>query len=275
MSIFQKLSRHYPKIPGYRRLRPKQCQVFGVGSPKTGTHSLAGLFEKHFRTLHEAEASAEIHLFSRLHQGLCRPGEIQQWFADRSHRLWLECDVSHLHGHFAAEIAEALPEAKFILTMRDPFTWLDSSFNQSLGRPANETWARMRKLVYGELPDQYPEQEIILQKNGLYPVTALLNRWAERIERVTAAIPAERLLIIQTTELKHSAGRIADFCGINPRLLLMKRAHQFPARRKIGLLDKIDKQYLDTLVEARCGNILKHYFPKLQEISDLSKNFCD
>ncbi len=260
MSSSSKFVKHYPKIPGYRLIKPRRCQVFGVGSPKTGTHSLAGIFEKNFRALHEAEVKQQIELLLRHLKGLCHPGETRQWFIDRSHRLWLDCDVSHLHGHFVAEIAEAIPEAKFILTLREPRSWLDSAFNQTLGRPVGGLWAALRTAVYGDQPDDYPEQEKALQALGLYSLSQYLDRWAERIERVTAAIPQERLLILKTRELENSADRIADFCGVDRHLLSAKEAHRFPAAKKTGVLDSIDKEYLEGLIHQRCGALLQRYF---------------
>jgi len=260
MSFFRKLSRHYPKIPGYRRLRPRRCQVFAVGSAKTGTHSLVAMFEKNFRSRHEAEVNREMELFVRKFRGECNSEELGRWFAERSHRLWLECDVSHLHGYFASEIAQALPDAKFILTLRDPYSWLDSAFNQTLGRPLNTPWTNIRRQIFGPLPDTYPEQEMVLRQRGMYPISDHLNRWADRIEQVTQSIPPERLLIIKTSELKKNAARIAEFCEIEPRLLSAERAHQFPAARKAGLLDSIDREYVNALIEQRCGKILGQYF---------------
>lgn len=260
MSAFQKLSKHYPKIPGYRRFNPRRCQVFAVGSAKTGTHSLAAMFDANFRTRHEAEVNRQIALYARKDEGRCDDGEIEQWFIERSRRLWLECDVSHLHGYFASHIARALPDAKFILTLREPYSWLDSAFNQTLGRPLNHHWSAMRQQVYGRLPEIYPEQESVLQQHGLYPIAALLNRWAERIEQITQSIPAERLLIVKTRELKQSTDRIADFCGIPCRLLSAEQGHQFRAAKKIGLLDGIDRDYIDGLIQQRCGVILAKYF---------------
>lgn len=260
MSSSSKFVKHYPKIPGYRLMKPRRCQVFGVGSPKTGTHSLTSIFERNFRALHEAEVKPQIELLLRHRKGLCRPGEIRQWFIDRSHRLWLDCDVSHLHGHFAADIADAIPEAKFILTLREPRSWLDSAFNQTLGRPVSGHWADLRTAVYGEKPDHYPEPEKALQALGLYPISQYLDRWAERIERVSATIPQERLLILKTRELENSAERIADFCGVDRHQLSTKEAHRFPAAKKAGVLDGIDNEYLENLVSGRCGALLKKYF---------------
>lgn len=260
MSLSSKFVKHYPKIPGYRLIHPRRCQVFGVGSPKTGTHSLVSVFERHFRAMHEAEVKPEIELIIRHLNGRCRPGEIRQWFIERSHRLWLECDVSHVHGFFAAQIADAIPEAKFILTLREPRSWLDSAFNQTLGRPVNHHWAQLRTAVYGELPKRYPEQEKPLQALGLYPVAHYLDRWAKRIELVTAAVPPNRLLILQTRELKTSAERIADFCGVARQLLSADEAHRFPAAKKVGVLEGLDKNYVDELIQQRCSAILGKYF---------------
>jgi len=260
MSLPTKFVKHYPKIPGYRLINPRRCQVFGVGSPKTGTHSLVSIFEPHFRTLHEAEVKQEIDLYLRHQRGQCRPGEIGQWFVDRSRRLWLDCDVSHLHGHFAGEIADAIPAAKFILTLRHPRSWLDSAFNQTLGRPVNARWEAMRTAVYGPLPEVYPEQEKSLQALGLYPIALYLDRWAQRVENVTATVPQERLLVLKTTELKHSAERIADFCGIERRLLSANEAHRYTAAKKTGSLDTIDNDYLDSLIAQRCSAILEKHF---------------
>lgn len=260
MSSPSKFIKHYPKIPGYRLIHPRRCQVFGIGSPKTGTHSLTSLFERNFRALHEAEVKLEIELFLRRHEGLCRPGEIRQWFIDRSHRLWLDCDVSHLHGFFAADIAEAIPEAKFILTLREPRSWLDSTFNQTLGRPVGGYWAKLRSAVYGEKSDHYPEQERSLQGLGLYTISQYLDLWAERIEHVASAIGQERLLILKTHELEQSADRVADFCGVDRQQLSAKEAHRFPAAKKTGALDGIDKDYVEDLIYQRCGTLLQRYF---------------
>ena len=260
MSSSSKFVKHYPKIPGYRLMKPRRCQVFGVGSPKTGTHSLTSIFERNFRALHEADVKQQIELLLRNRKGLCRPGEIRQWFVDRSHRLWLDCDVSHLHGHFATDIAEAIPEAKFILTLREPRSWLDSAFNQTLGRPVSGHWADLRTAVYGGKPEHYPEPEKALQALGLYSISQYLDRWAERIERVSATIPQERLLILKTRELENSAERIADFCGVDRHQLSTKEAHRFPAAKKAGVLDGIDNEYLENLVSGRCGALLKKYF---------------
>ena len=99
-----------------------------------------------------------------------------------------------------------------------------------------------------------------MQANGLYPISQYLDRWAERIERVTVAISQERLLILKTRELENSAERIADFCGVDRHLLSAKEAHRFPAATKVGVLNAVDKNYLDDLIQQRCGAILEKYF---------------
>lgn len=260
MKLLERLVKHQPLIPFYRRVRPRRCQVFGIGGPKTGTHSLVGLFDRRFRALHEAEAREQIALLHRWRLGQCDSNEIQLWFTRRDHRLWLELDASHLHGHFVAEIVEALPQAKFILTLRDPYSWLESAFNQSLGRPANEHWTLLRKIVYGPLPEQFAPEEQVLQQHGLYTLQSYLNRWAERIEIVQRYVPHDRLLILHTKNIKTSTEQIADFCGVKAQELAAHRGHQFTARKKFGLLEQIDPNYLRTHVEARCGALLTQYF---------------
>ncbi len=218
------------------------------------------MFARHFRSRHEAEVNQEIALLARKISGQCKTGEVAKWFIERSHRLWLECDVSHLHGYCVQEISEALPDAKFILTLREPYSWLDSSFNQTLKVPLNSHWAGLRKQVHGPLPESYPAPEAVLQQHGLYPIASLLNRWADRIEQVTKIVPPERLLIVKTKELKASTECIAEFCGIDSRLLSAEKSHQYAATKKIGLLEGIDRSYVDALIEQRCGELVKQYF---------------
>jgi hypothetical protein len=102
---------------------------------------------------------------------------------------------------FWRELAEAYPEAKVILTVRDPEAWFTS--NQatifSPGYDGDEPFPRMVRKVIGALFDQ-----------RLHDKDKLLEVFARHNETVRRVIPAERLLVY---EVSQGWAPLCDFLG--------------------------------------------------------------
>jgi hypothetical protein len=98
---------------------------------------------------------------------------------------------------FYAELAEAYPEAKVILTLRDPESWFASTqatifrdfAGSDSGQVLDEPWARMAMKVIGDLFERRMHD-----KDRLIEVFEQHNATVQRV------IPPERLLVYQVTE---------------------------------------------------------------------------
>ena len=105
---------------------------------------------------------------------------------------------------FYAQLAETYPEAKVILTTRDPEQWFASTqatiFSRQMPDDTQDPWARMVLKVIGDLFDRE-----MTNKSKLIEVYERHNR------AVRETIPAERLL---DYELAQGWGPLCDFLGV-------------------------------------------------------------
>jgi len=161
-------------------LAPPLPPIFGIGMEKTGTHSLA----KMLRLEHQ-------------------PDEVAAGWAAVANRGKAEIvarksaagDVSNLNVHFIPELLARFPEARFVLTVREPLSWLRSSLHHCPDEKQAEHWIaldRMRK-GYGSLAER-------------------LRYWEWHNRTVLQNVPAKQLLIVFTDRLDESAGALARFC---------------------------------------------------------------
>jgi hypothetical protein len=97
-------------------------------------------------------------------------------------------------ANFYRELAEAYPQAKVILTVRDPEAWFASTqrtlFSPDLQRPEDDSaMGRMgRKVVYGLFDGQVHDRERVI---------SVFNRHNDMVRQV---IPAERLLVYEVSQ---------------------------------------------------------------------------
>jgi len=94
---------------------------------------------------------------------------------------------------FYKELADAYPDAKVILTVRDPEAWFTSTqatiFSSRIFEDATSDWGRMVLKVVGDLFDR--------EMSNKAKLIDVYNRHNETVQRV---IPAERLLVYDLSE---------------------------------------------------------------------------
>jgi hypothetical protein len=255
--------------------RPLKFKAYGVGLPKTGTASLYFLF-RDYRTYHESESRFLIYKLLAFEQEKITRKELTQSIRKRDRRLQLEMDSSSINGYIVDILAEEFKEAKFILTIRDCYSWLDSIVNHNIfiskRQPKWNRWQYWRgehfiqweNSIYKTHQLKHAEPEQVLAKNGLYALDGYLSYWAEHNNKVLAAVPKERLLIIKTSEFKQSIPRIENFIGVTPGSL--PRDTKINVRKKqdkYNLLSQIDKNFLDEKVNTHCKELMDRFFPEI------------
>ncbi|MFK7829345.1 MAG: sulfotransferase [Congregibacter sp.] len=247
---------------------PRRFQAYTVGTSKSGTHSLYAMVSSHYRSGHEAEYADLIHAILDLETGARSPEDTRAWLRQRDQQMCLEMDSSALNAHVIGELAEAFPKARFILTLRDCYSWLDSVTNHIVTRPGDPVWQKLKERPKRRGTDEYTPEEAVLKEHGLSTLDRALSLWADHNATVIEKVPADRLLVVRTEDISSSVERIADFLGVSVASLQATRSHAFKRQTSVGLAAAIDRDFLESRVNEHCRDLMDEFFPKLKRFED-------
>ncbi|HYG67897.1 MAG TPA: exostosin family protein, partial [Anaeromyxobacteraceae bacterium] len=161
----------------------RRLHVYGVGAPKSGTHSVANLFAPAYRSEHEPHSALTIVHLLRLFEGRYSEAAVERLLRARDRWMGLDVEAAHYMHHVVGELVRVFPEARFVLTIRDPYTWLTSAVNQSIHNyrnphPARAVWLALSDYRYGRYGFTYsPEEAALRAHKGVYPIGSYLDYW--------------------------------------------------------------------------------------------------
>ena len=248
--------------------RTRRAQLYGVGMGKSGTHSIAKMFSRRVRVRHEPQAPQLIYKVIDWHSGRLSEPDLTRWLRERDRELALEVDASGVNLQIIELLLREFPEARFVLSIRDCYTWTNSRMNDDLPPPTSEAWSKWARFVYGPGPFVHAPEEQALKRGGIRPLETYLASWAARNGRVLAKVPPERLLVVRTDQIRQRAYEIADFAGLPRRLIRLHRTHEFHNSRKVPLLREIDRDFLERKVEQHCRPLMAQFFPEIKSLDD-------
>ncbi|MDX1419450.1 MAG: sulfotransferase [Rubricoccaceae bacterium] len=265
-------------LRAYGRLAPaphRRLHVYGVGLPKTGTHSIANLFDGHYRADHEARAVLTMLHLLRWLRGEVSDEAAMQMLRGRDRYLDLEVEAAHFLAFPAGLLARLYPEARFVLTIRDPYTWLNSSVTQSIRtynstHPNRAVWLALADHRYGRRGFEYaPEEAPLRGHGGVYPVRSYLDYWVWHIEHVLRSVPERRLFVLRTPEIKPRAGDLARWLGVPEETLSLEQAHAFARPVKpVDVFDVLPADFIEAEVQRQCGPLMERFFPEIRSLDD-------
>lgn len=198
-----------------RIFKPRHFQAYCVGTAKSGTHSIAAIFSKNYRAAHEPNSEEFIDLLFAVWNGSREPKHLRRYIKERDKRLWLEIDSSQLNYFVLDILVQEFPKAKFILTIRDCYSWLDSLINHQLARDCSQNWYKLRDVRFKGKSTEYAPEEEILARHNLYTLDGYLSYWAKHNKDILAKVPNHKLLIVKTNEISSKVAKISDFLGVN------------------------------------------------------------
>ncbi|MBN6050645.1 sulfotransferase [Nonomuraea sp. RK-328] len=204
-------------------------EVIGAGLPRTGTTSMKAALERlgFGPCYHMSEV-------------MTRPDHVDRWLAATAGEVhgrdgWDKVFAGYRSAqdwpasHYWRELAETYPDAKVVLTVRDPRSWYPSIQMLMSGPRASAAGLDGRSLE--ELPEQ--ARTIVTAMGRMRPALETIGRsyfgpdWTygqgvpseelavEVFERhvaaVKAGIPAERLLVF---DVREGWGPLCDFLGV-------------------------------------------------------------
>ncbi|OGL42200.1 MAG: hypothetical protein A2043_06700 [Candidatus Schekmanbacteria bacterium GWA2_38_9] len=270
-----KLKMALPSTPLFRLMNPHKAHLYCVGTAKSGTHSIEAIFRGQLRSAHEAESNKVIDTILDVSAGRIDDEELRHYVLKRDRRLWLDVDSSQLNFFLLDKLVELFSDAKFILTIRNPYAWLDSFINHQLAYKSSDKWIQLRDLRFR--PDIYTHSqgELALKEKGLYTLDGYFSYWAHHNRTVIETVPEDRLLIVRTDKISECIEEIAAFAGVSKSNLNQEQSHTFKARAKFHLLDKVDQEYLEYKAKEHCGDLSDRFFPEIQSKKDALSSACN
>ena len=253
-------------LKGYLRplVQPRRFQAYCIGTPKSGTHSIAGLFSPNYRSSHEPEFEFLWNMLLDVHEGLVSQEQFLKQIKARDRRLWLELDSSNLNYYLIDILIKEFDDAKFILTIRDCYSWLASAIKHRISRKRSVANSQRKdKFRFGTCSFEYAKEEDTLKQYQLPTVDAYLAYWAEHNSKVLKKVPQDKLLVVKTNEISPKVERIADFIGISSETLNRGSSHVFRARTQKNILSEIDRDFLEAKVNKHCKKLMDNFFPDL------------
>jgi hypothetical protein len=147
-------------------------------------------------------------------------------------------------------------DAKFVLLVRDCFSWLDSFVDQQIRdlRRSPLTRDAFFRAKYMSHDDQFAPEEAVLRDAGSLPVASWLRAWAGMNERVLRSVPPERLLVVRTEDLDDSTEVLARFAGVAPSTV--RRAHVNRNPSPTGTLGQVPASFVVERAETHCASVM-------------------
>ncbi len=183
---------------------------------------------------------------------------------DRS--VWLEMNSSLLNGFLLDPLVQRLPDAKFILTIRDCYSWANSFMDQKINTVLAQMhpWRRLWRTVLHPPEFEFSDQESLLRDRELFPLDGYFSYWARHNTHVLSTVPSDRLLVLRTTEISNSLERIADFVGVPVNSLNSEKTHSFKAPKRHGTLKQLNPDFVKKTAERYCGELMDRFFPGIK-----------
>jgi len=244
--------------------RPRRFHAYAIGLPRSGTHSIAAMFEARFRAAHEPALVDSLAHTMRWNRGAHSPARMRAILRWRDARLGLEMEAAHYLHHVAPLLAQEFAEARFVLTVRDPISWLESEINQNLRSSAYPFWRALERQRYEPHATAFPAEERSIEELGCaHPIAAYLGYWREHIQGVLDAVPHDRLLTLRTHELTERIPELAAFVGVDPDAIDQARSRSGVGEdKRFDLRASIDAGYLAESVERHCADLAARWFPE-------------
>jgi hypothetical protein len=249
-------------------MRPRSTRAFCVGQAKSGTASLCGLLGGSYRAAHEPERADVLAVILQEARGEMTGEEVRAWLVERDARLALDFDIAWANQFLIRHLPDVFPAARFVVLVRDPYTWLGSIAGHLLSRTIPPEVRAF--LDWWFRPDEHPPGpgDEAMDRVGLYSVEAFLTAWNRHLDACRAGLPATRTLALRTHELARAHARLAQFLEIPVDALFAERGHLNERTWAGHLEDLASPAHLESSVARLCGENMRRYFPEGGSLDD-------
>jgi hypothetical protein len=240
--------------------------VFGMGMAKTGSTSIAALFGE-FRAGHEFMMRESCTSLVAWLKGSISSTELRRFLRHRATVGLLEVDSATFHWAYATELVREFPDAKYIVTYRHWYSWLDSVLDMLMtsSRELPDWFYDYGRLVTG-VP--LSRSDFSSRRRAVDAVQAnleqLLEHWNYVNRRLLQSLPSDRRLLLNTCSIGDRIPEIARLAGVEPHRMRSASAHSNRTTVRHRLLTQVNQASLRDQGRRRCEALL-HELHALEE----------
>ncbi len=245
-------------------------KFFCVGLFRTGTTTMCEMFARSFPSDHEFRVEDEIDVLVSRISGAITDAEIRAFVRDRDAARPLVMDSCGAHFGILDVLVDEFPEAKFLLTLRSVYAWMNSCVGKLYGDYVGGWGSRagefMNSLTF------LPGGGLVLEdrSGSKMCLEQMIKAWASINRRIQEVVPAHRLLVLNTEDLAGSTHAIASFCGIEESLLDGCHSN---AGQAADFLSCFDAAKLESLVRRHCSELMAERYPGVTLASHASREW--
>lgn len=243
-------------------------KAFCVGQAKSGTASLAALLAANHRAAHEPERAQTLDMILRGSRGEISQQAFRDYLIERDRRLNLEYDIAWANQFIIGHLLAAFPEARFIVLIRDCYSWLESVVGHLISRQIPPDVRAFLDWWFQPQLHPHTRHDRALQERGLYSTAAFLSAWNRHVNNCSQSIPPQRRLILRTHELGRSHLRLADFLHIPVQGLDAGNGHLNRGTWSEGIECLLTPAFLNETVSSICGPNMSRHFPEVSSLDD-------
>ncbi|GET35394.1 sulfotransferase [Microseira wollei] len=246
----------------------RRFRAYCVGIAKTGTNSMADLFGR-YRSGHEFMFQETVAQIAAWQEGMISPESFKAYILYRDRQGDLEMDSATFNHNYLHILIQEFSEAKFIFTVRDCYSWLNSLLNMSWrsGNSIPDWMFKYGKFFIGYEVNRSAVSSVEAMLEELpNALEGLLSYWQKSNQRILDLLPPERSLIVPTHKLSQSLEQIANLVGVTPESLVEEAKHSNQAPPGYDWLKYIDQDLLEERCSFYCGSLMERLFPDLMEV---------
>lgn len=257
-------------------MQHRRFHCYCVGAAKTGTTSIAKAFEKEYKTAHEPDLEKIFRLIRTNNPDISL---VRKILLERDQDLQLELESSHPIIFLVPYLVDIFPNAKFIITVREPKAWLSSRldfhykkrFLQKENISFLHAFLRQKKSRIKELFVEqkgswkdyndklemnynkiYCEHDSFLEQYNVSSVKFYLAEYSNHYKILLESIPKHRRLIVDLSTLNEKYSQICNFleipCSIGPVTANINEGTSRPM-----LIEQIDANYIEQCIQTQCS----------------------
>ena len=259
--MFIKAIKSVTPLPLLDSIVGRKHRNFALGPPKSGTTSIARMFQNNCRSGHEALRPYTVNAMHKHYLGSYSDNDLCYSYLARDKQLLLELESNCFLAYRPDLLLSCFPTSKFLITVRQPLSWLDSILDNNVNYPRNKTptmtqWHEVM-FSYSEETVNLKDQPLIDQ--GLYPLATYLNYWASTYEKCLSSIPKTQRLVVGTNNISQQRDYIASFMGISLDSVQTAASHANKTTEKHKLRSLLDPEYVQQTISSCCDGLIQQF----------------
>ncbi|MCS4188211.1 hypothetical protein GGP48_002925 [Salinibacter ruber] len=224
------------------------------------------VFEKNYRSDHEPVPMGlgTLYVLCEHADGRVSERALRSFLYYRDKVLGLEFESS-LYLYRVIDVLEKMfPKSKFVLTVREPMSWLESAVNQSIKAKVEKHWRAYENRVYGSRGNKFYHDKV--KRLGAYPIRSYLDYWNEHIRRVMDTVPPKRLCVVNTFDIDEELERVAQFVGADPARIDYSQSRSGKRKEEWVTIERdLDESWVRRQTVELCGETVREYVPFLRK----------